>query len=75
MVPGHGPVGGPEVIAEQRALLEALATEVGDLLRAGASVDEAVARVRLDAYRRLPMAGERLPLAVRGVAVALGYAA
>jgi hypothetical protein len=29
--------------------------------------------VRLDAYRGLPMAGERLPLAVRGAAVALGY--
>jgi cyclase len=73
VVPGHGPVGGPGVIDDQRRLLEALAAEVGDLLRAGASVDEAVARVRLDAYRDLPMAGERLPLAVRGAAVALGF--
>lgn len=73
VVPGHGPVAGPDVIGRQRGLLEALTAEVGDLLRAGTSVDEAVARVRLDAYRHLPMAGERLPLAVRGVAVALGY--
>jgi len=73
VVPGHGPVADPEVLGDQRRLLEALATEVGDLLRAGATVDEALARVRMDAYRGLPMAGERLPLAVRGAAVALGY--
>lgn len=54
------------MLEDQRRLLEALATEVGDLLRAGASVDEAVARVRMDAYRGLPVA-------VRGAAVALGY--
>ena len=61
------------MLEDQRRLLEALATEVGDLLRAGASVDEAVARVRMDAYRGLPLAAERLPVAVRGAAVALGY--
>ena len=72
VVPGHGPLAGPEVLDAQRRLLEALAAEVGGLLRAGASVDEAVARVRLAAYRDLPMAGERLEAAVRGVAVALG---
>lgn len=73
VVPGHGPLAGPEVLDDQRRLLAALASEVGDLLRAGANVDEAVARARLDGYRDLPMAGERLPLAVRGAAVALGY--
>lgn len=72
VVPGHGPLAGPEVLDAQRRLLEALAAEVGGLLRAGASVDEAVARVRLAAYRDLPMAGERLEAAVRGVAIALG---
>jgi len=72
VIPGHGPVAGAEVIASQLRLLEALAAEVGDLLSAGATVDEAVARVRLEPYRNLPMAGERLPLAVRGAAVALG---
>lgn len=64
VVPGHGPLAGPEVLDDQRRLLAALASEVGDLPRAGANVDEAVARARLDAYRDLPMAGERLPLAV-----------
>lgn len=73
VVPGHGPVAGPGVLDEQRRLLEALAAEVGDLLRAGASLDETVARVRMDAYRELPLAGERLPLAARGAAIALGY--
>jgi cyclase len=73
VVPGHGPLAGPEVLDAQRRLLEALATEVGDLLRAGSTVDQAVARVRLDAYRGLPMAGERLAGAVRGAAIALGY--
>ena len=72
VVPGHGPLAGPEVLDAQRRLLEALAAEVGGLLRAGASVDEAVARVRLAAYRDLPMAGERLEAAVRGIAIALG---
>lgn len=75
VVPGHGPLAGPDVLDAQRRLLEALATEVGDVLRAGASVDEAVAWVRLAEYRGLPMAGERLEAAVRGVAIALGYRA
>lgn len=71
VVPGHGPLAGPEVLDDQRRLLEVLVSEVGDLLRCGATVDEAVARARLDAYRDPPMARERLPLAVRGAAVAL----
>jgi cyclase len=73
VVPGHGPVAAPEVIDAQRRLLEALAAEVGGLLRAGATVEEAETRVKAEAYRDLPMAGERLPLAVRGLAVALGF--
>lgn len=73
VVPGHGPMAGPGVLDDQRRLLEDLATEVGDLLKAGATVEETVARVRMDAYRDLPMAGERLPVAVRGVALSLGY--
>ena len=75
IVPGHGPVATPAVLDDQRRLLEALADEVGGLLRAGATVEEAVARVELADYRGLPMAGERLAPAVRGVAVALGLVA
>jgi glyoxylase-like metal-dependent hydrolase (beta-lactamase superfamily II) len=73
VVPGHGPVADRGVLDDQRRLLETLASEVGALLGAGASVDEAVERVRMDDYRGLPMAGERLPAAVRGAAIALGY--
>ena len=72
VIPGHGPVGGPEVLSDQRRLLETLATEVGEQVSAGATIDDAVARVRLEAYRHLPLAGERVALAVRGVATALG---
>ena len=75
IVPGHGPVATSAVLDDQRRLLEALVAEVGGLLRAGATVEEAVARVTLADYRGLPMASERLPLAVRGVAVALGLGA
>jgi cyclase len=73
IVPGHGPVAPASALDDQRRLLEALASQVDTLLRAGATVDEAAQRIQLDAYRNLPMASERLPLAVRGMAVALGF--
>ncbi len=38
VVPGHGPLAGPEVLDDQRRLLEVLVSEVGDLLRCGATV-------------------------------------
>jgi cyclase len=67
VVPGHGLVGGPEVLEAQRRVLEAVEREVAPLFAAGVPVEEAVARVRVEAYRGLPLAAERLPGAVRGL--------
>lgn len=71
VVPGHGLVAGPEVVAEQRLVLEAIEREVAPLVTVGVSVEEAVARVRVEAYRNLPLWAERLPGAVRGIYAAL----
>jgi cyclase len=71
VVPGHGLVAGPDVIAEQRRVLEAIEREVATLFRAGVPVDVAAARVRVEAYQDLPLAAERLPGAVRGIYEAL----
>jgi cyclase len=67
VVPGHGLVAGPEVIEAQRRVLEAIEREVAPLFAAGVPVEEAVARVRVGAYRGLPLAEERLPGAVHGL--------
>lgn len=72
VVPGHGLVAGPEVLAAQRRVLQAIEHEVAPLLTAGVPVEEAVTRVRVEAYAGLPLAAERLPGAVRGIYAALG---
>jgi cyclase len=72
IVPGHGLVAGPEVLAAQRRVLEAIEAEVAALHGAGVSVEDAAARARVAAYAGLPLAGERLPGAVRGLYGALG---
>ncbi len=41
VVPGHGPVGGREVLAEQRMWLERFLARAGELRAGGAGVDEA----------------------------------
>jgi cyclase len=72
VVPGHGLVAGPEVVAAQRRVLQAIEREVAPLYAAGVPVEEAVTRVRIEAYAHLPLATERLPGAVRGLYQALG---
>jgi cyclase len=67
VVPGHGLVAGPEVLEAQRRVLEAVEREVAPLFASSVPVEEAVARVRVEAYRGLPLAAERLPGAVRGL--------
>ena len=71
VVPGHGLAAGPEVLAAQRRVLQAIEREVAPLAAAGVPVEDAVARVRVEAYAGLPLAAERLSSAVRGVYEAL----
>jgi cyclase len=71
VVPGHGLPAGPEVVAAQRRVLAAIEREVAPLVAAGVPMEEAVDRVRVEAYRVLPLAAERLPGAVRGIYEAL----
>jgi hypothetical protein len=48
-------------------VLREIEEEIVAMHREGVSVDEAISRVRVEAYRRLPLAGERIEGAVRGV--------
>ena len=67
VVPGHGLVAGPDVLAAQFRVLKAVEAEATALYRAGVPVEEAAQRARVEAYGDLPLAGERLPEAVRQV--------
>lgn len=71
VVPGHGMVAGAAIIEDQRRLLQALHDEIPALHAARVPVDVAAAGVRFEAYRRVPLAGERIAGAVRGTYGAL----
>ena len=51
IVPGHGPVGGPELIARQLAYFDALEARVKALLAGGASLAEVTEQAELPAFR------------------------
>ena len=72
VIPGHGKPVGLKEIADFRDMLAALKEGVADALGAGMSEDEAVARVRLADYERLPRYPEWMPWNVRNVYRALG---
>jgi cyclase len=74
VVPGHGLVADAAILAAERAVLRAIEDEIVALHREGVSVDEAVSRVRVEAYRHLPLAGERIEGAVRGLYAGLRQA-
>jgi cyclase len=59
VVPGHGEVAGPEVLAAQRRVLEALRAAVAPLHAAGVAAAEAAERSHDAPYRDLPLADER----------------
>ncbi|MFO7545120.1 MAG: MBL fold metallo-hydrolase [Trueperaceae bacterium] len=67
VIPGHGLVADARILAAERAVLRAIEDEIVALHREGVGVDEAVGRVRVEAYRHLPLAGERIEGAVRGI--------
>lgn len=67
VVPGHGEVAGPEVLAAQRRVLEALRAAVAPLHAAGVPAADAAARLRDAPYRDLPLADERWVGAVAGM--------
>lgn len=50
VVPGHGPVGGKELLKQQREFLEALVAEVNKALSAGHTAEQAAKDVRLPNY-------------------------
>jgi cyclase len=67
VVPGHGEVAGPEVLAAQRRVLEALRAAVAPLHAAGVAAAEAAERSHGAPYRDLPLADERWAGAVAGI--------
>jgi cyclase len=67
VVPGHGEVAGPEVLAAQRRVLEALRAAVAPLHAAGVAAAEAAERSHDAPYRDLPLADERWAGAVAGI--------
>lgn len=75
VVPGHGEVAGPEVLAAQRRVLEALRAAVAPLHAAGVAAAEAAERLRDAPYRDLPLADERWAGAVAATYLELERAA
>lgn len=67
VVPGHGEVGGSELLARQLEVLTAVRDAVKDLYVGGMSVDAAVSEPVPGPLGPLPLAEERWPNAVRGI--------
>ena len=67
VIPGHGKPAGLKEIADFRDMLTALRDGVAGALGAGMNEDEAVERVRLADYERLPRYPEWMPWNVRNV--------
>lgn len=62
IVPGHGPVGGADLLVKQRGFLEALLAETQKAVAAGQSREQAAAAVQLpDEYQTWPYYREWLP--------------
>lgn len=67
VVPGHGPVGGPEILERQRDVLAHVLEAVKDRYAAGVAVEDAASEPAPDDLAALPLAHERWPGAVRGI--------
>jgi cyclase len=61
VAPGHGEVGGPELIREQRDLLMSLQGDVNAAIERGLTLRQALDTVKFPQYEGLPRAGERIP--------------
>lgn len=67
VVPGHGEIGGPELLERQIEVLAAVRESVKELYAGGVSVEAAAAQPVPADLRGLPLAEERWPGAVRGI--------
>ncbi len=67
VVPGHGEIGGPELLERQIEVLAAVRESVKELYAGGVSVEAAAAQPVPAGLRSLPLAEERWPGAVRGI--------
>ncbi len=67
VVPGHGDIGGPELLTRQLEVLTAVRDAVKGLYAAGTSVEAAASEPPPAPLRSLPLADERWPNAVRGI--------
>lgn len=65
VVPGHGPVGGKELLRQQREFLEALLAAVNACVSGGRSMEQAMAEVRLPNFARWQKYEQWLPENVR----------
>lgn len=67
VVPGHGEVGGPELLERQTAVLSEVREAVKGLYTSGMSLDVAASTPVPVALASLPLADERWPNAVKGI--------
>lgn len=65
VAPGHGAIGGPPLIAQQRAVLVEFRDLMLEARGRGLTLEEAMASIRLVDHKELPLVDERMPEAIR----------
>ena len=68
LAPGHGPISGPQDVTDMRVYVEELKAAVLAELKAGKSVDDVVATVKMEKYSDWAARDSWLELNVRGMA-------